>query len=99
MADDKKLRDHMVDVHLARRGIRDQRVLKAMRTVSRERFVHERYFPITLVSNSTGCAMLHDRLNLASPVIAAAALLAFAGCTPNQIEQASASGVCNAAAA
>ena len=37
----KKLRDRMVDVHLARRGIRDRRVLDAMRTVPRERFVRE----------------------------------------------------------
>jgi len=39
MADYAKLRDRMVDIHLARRGIRDRRVLKAMRTVPRERFV------------------------------------------------------------
>ena len=41
MADFAKLRDHMVDVHLARRGIRDKRVLDAMRAVPRERFVRE----------------------------------------------------------
>lgn len=39
MTDYRKRRDHMVDVHLARRGIRDRRVLQAMRTVPRERFV------------------------------------------------------------
>lgn len=33
------LRDHMVDVQLARRGIRDSRVLDAMRRVPRERFL------------------------------------------------------------
>src|ERR1700716_822456 len=32
-------RDRMVDVHLAGRGIRDQRVLEAMRRVPREAFV------------------------------------------------------------
>src|SRR4051812_34674666 len=31
----------MVDIHLARRGIRDKRLLKAMRTVPRECFVRE----------------------------------------------------------
>jgi len=41
MADFLKLRDRMVDIHLARRGIRDSRVLQAMRTVPRERFVRE----------------------------------------------------------
>ncbi len=41
MADFDKLRDRMVDIHLARRGIRDKRVLQAMRTVPRERFVRE----------------------------------------------------------
>lgn len=41
MADHKKLRDRMVDAHLARRGIRDKRVLNAMRTVPRECFVRE----------------------------------------------------------
>lgn len=41
MADYAKLRDRMVDTHLARRGIRDKRVLEAMRRVPRERFVHE----------------------------------------------------------
>jgi protein-L-isoaspartate(D-aspartate) O-methyltransferase len=41
VADYGKLRDRMVDLHLARRGIRDKRVLKAMRTVPRERFVRE----------------------------------------------------------
>ncbi|MDX3899687.1 MAG: protein-L-isoaspartate(D-aspartate) O-methyltransferase [Sphingobium sp.] len=41
VADFDKLRDRMVDIHLARRGIRDKRVLQAMRTVPRERFVRE----------------------------------------------------------
>jgi len=36
-----KLRDHMVDDQLVRRGISDERVLRAMRTVPRERFVRE----------------------------------------------------------
>jgi protein-L-isoaspartate(D-aspartate) O-methyltransferase len=39
MTDDADLRDRMVDVQLARRGIRDIRVLDAMRRVPRERFV------------------------------------------------------------
>lgn len=33
------LRDRMVDIQLARRGIRDRRVLDAMRQMPRERFV------------------------------------------------------------
>jgi protein-L-isoaspartate(D-aspartate) O-methyltransferase len=41
VADLARLRDRMVDIHLARRGIRDERVLEAMRTVPRERFVRE----------------------------------------------------------
>ena len=41
MADFNALRDRMVDIHLARRGIRDERVLAAMRAVPRERFVRE----------------------------------------------------------
>ncbi|MDX3911637.1 MAG: protein-L-isoaspartate(D-aspartate) O-methyltransferase [Sphingobium sp.] len=41
MPDYAKLRDRMVDTHLARRGIRDKRVLRAMRAVPRERFVRE----------------------------------------------------------
>src|SRR3954464_11819624 len=39
MADQKKERGRMVDVQIARRGIRDARVLAAMREVPRERFV------------------------------------------------------------
>jgi len=39
MPDYAKRRDRMVEVHLARRGIRDTRVLEAMRTVPRELFV------------------------------------------------------------
>ncbi len=41
MPDYTKLRNRMVDTHLARRGIRDKRVLQAMRDVPRERFVRE----------------------------------------------------------
>lgn len=41
MPDHKALRDRMVDIHLARRGIRDPYVLDAMRAVPRERFVRE----------------------------------------------------------
>lgn len=41
MADFDALRDRMVDIHLAGRGIRDERVLAAMRAVPRERFVGE----------------------------------------------------------
>ncbi|MFA7597161.1 MAG: protein-L-isoaspartate(D-aspartate) O-methyltransferase [Novosphingobium sp.] len=41
MAEYDRLRDHMVDVQLAGRGIRDKRVLEAMRTVPRERYVRE----------------------------------------------------------
>lgn len=39
MPDYQRQRDHMVDVQIARRGIRDAHVLAAMRTVPRERFV------------------------------------------------------------
>lgn len=39
MTDFARLRDRMVEVQLARRGIRDARVLAAMRCVPRERFV------------------------------------------------------------
>jgi protein-L-isoaspartate(D-aspartate) O-methyltransferase len=41
MTDFDEQRDRMVDVHLARRGIRDEAVLAAMRQVPRERFVPE----------------------------------------------------------
>ena len=41
MTDYENLRDRMVDVHLAGRGIRDERVLAAMRAVPRECFVPE----------------------------------------------------------
>src|ERR1051326_2443866 len=41
MPDTKRARERMVDVHLARRGIRDRRVLDAMRAVPREAFVEE----------------------------------------------------------
>ncbi|WP_277667599.1 protein-L-isoaspartate(D-aspartate) O-methyltransferase [Novosphingobium lindaniclasticum] len=41
MGDLAKQRDRMVDVQLARRGIRDEAVLAAMREVPRERFVSE----------------------------------------------------------
>ncbi|MCW1432190.1 protein-L-isoaspartate(D-aspartate) O-methyltransferase [Novosphingobium sp. JCM 18896] len=41
MADFSALRDRMVDTHLAGRGIRDSRVLDAMRAIPRERFVRE----------------------------------------------------------
>lgn len=41
MVDLAELRDRMVDVHLAGRGIRNERVLAAMREVPRERFVRE----------------------------------------------------------
>ena len=39
MADYQRVRDHMVEVHIKRRGIRDAHVLNAMRTVPREHFV------------------------------------------------------------
>jgi len=38
-------RDHMVEVQIAGRGIRDERVLRAMRRVPRERFVDEPLAP------------------------------------------------------
>lgn len=41
MADLAKLRDRMVDIQIARRGVRDRRVLDAMRSVPRECFVPE----------------------------------------------------------
>ncbi|MBY5704490.1 protein-L-isoaspartate(D-aspartate) O-methyltransferase [Rhizobium leguminosarum] len=41
MVDYQRMRDHMVEVYIRRRGIRDEHVLKAMRTVPRERFVAE----------------------------------------------------------
>lgn len=41
MADYRKLRDHMVDMHIARRGVRGEHVLAAMRAVPREHFVGE----------------------------------------------------------
>lgn len=41
MQDMAKRRQHMVDVHIARRGVRDHRVLEARRSVSREPFVSE----------------------------------------------------------
>ncbi|WP_176594479.1 protein-L-isoaspartate(D-aspartate) O-methyltransferase [Sphingobium sp. EM0848] len=41
MTDYARLRDQMVDRQIARRGIRDPRVLAAMRTVPRECFVRE----------------------------------------------------------
>ncbi|MFK3891061.1 methyltransferase domain-containing protein [Sphingomonas sp. NPDC079357] len=39
MTDVQRARDRMMDVHIKRRGVRDQRVLAAMRAVPRERFV------------------------------------------------------------
>lgn len=41
MVDYKRMRDHMVEAQIARRGVWDEHVLKAMRTVSRERFIAE----------------------------------------------------------
>jgi protein-L-isoaspartate(D-aspartate) O-methyltransferase len=41
MLDFQHARHRMVDAHIARRGIRDERVLDAMRSVPRERFVDE----------------------------------------------------------
>jgi protein-L-isoaspartate(D-aspartate) O-methyltransferase len=41
MRDFAEQREHMVDVQIARRGIRDQAVLRAMRTIPRERFLPE----------------------------------------------------------
>ncbi|WJM25984.1 protein-L-isoaspartate O-methyltransferase [Novosphingobium resinovorum] len=41
LPDFEVLRGRMVDTQLVRRGIHDRRVLKAMRTVPRERFVRE----------------------------------------------------------
>ncbi|WP_117194284.1 protein-L-isoaspartate(D-aspartate) O-methyltransferase [Rhizobium terrae] len=41
MADYQRMRDDMVEVHIRRRGIRDDHVLNAMRAVPRERFVAE----------------------------------------------------------
>src|SRR5689334_10935089 len=41
MVDYQRMRDHMVEVYIRRRGIRDEHVLKALRTVPRERFVAE----------------------------------------------------------
>jgi len=38
-------RDRMVEVQIAGRGIRDERVLRAMRTVPRERFIDEHLAP------------------------------------------------------
>lgn len=38
-------RDRMVEVQIAGRGLRDERVLRAMRTVPRERFVDEQLAP------------------------------------------------------
>ncbi len=38
MTDYERLRRNMVDAQIARRGIRDEQVLAAMRTVPRERF-------------------------------------------------------------
>ncbi|NGX16594.1 protein-L-isoaspartate(D-aspartate) O-methyltransferase [Wenzhouxiangella sp. XN24] len=43
MKDLERARDRMVDVHLARRGIRDPAVLDAMRSVPREAFVEPGY--------------------------------------------------------
>ncbi|WNO53817.1 protein-L-isoaspartate(D-aspartate) O-methyltransferase [Stakelama saccharophila] len=41
MTDFQRRRDHMVVAHIASRGVRDEHVLTAMRTVPRERFVAE----------------------------------------------------------
>ncbi|CDZ45859.1 protein-L-isoaspartate(D-aspartate) O-methyltransferase [Neorhizobium galegae] len=41
MVDYQRMRDHMTEVHIRRRGIRDEKVLDAMRAVPRERFVAE----------------------------------------------------------
>ena len=41
MLDYEHARHRMVDAHIARRGVRDERVLAAMREVPREAFVDE----------------------------------------------------------
>src|SRR5688572_17835385 len=41
MVDYQRMRDHMAEIHIRRRGIRDEHVLNAMRAVPRERFVAE----------------------------------------------------------
>lgn len=41
MADYQRMRDHMVEVDIERRGVRDEHILRAMRAVPRERFVAE----------------------------------------------------------
>lgn len=41
MLDFEHARQHMVDAHLVRRGVKDRRVLDAMRRVPREKFVDE----------------------------------------------------------
>src|SRR6056297_1005002 len=43
MTDLSRARDRMVEMHLARRGIRSQRILDAMRSVPREVFVEPGY--------------------------------------------------------
>ena len=43
MRDPSQARDRMVEVHVARRGIRDPHVLRAMREVSRQAFVEPRF--------------------------------------------------------
>src|ERR671939_405083 len=46
MADEERLRDDMVTQQLIRRGIRDARVLQAMRDIPRHLFVRARYRPM-----------------------------------------------------
>jgi len=64
-----KLRDRMVTVQLARRGIRDERVLRAMRTVPRERFVREGFEEFAYRDSALP---IEERQSISQPYIVAA---------------------------
>ena len=69
MPDFERLRQHMVDVQIARRGVRDPNVLNAMRAVPRERFVGE---AMTEFAYEDAALPIEERQTISQPYIVAA---------------------------
>ena len=68
MSDYTRQREHMVEQQLAARGIRDERVLDAMRAVPRERFVPDNYRHL---SYRDGPLPIEDSQTISQPYIVA----------------------------
>lgn len=64
MLDFEHARHHMVNAHITRRGVRDRRVLDAMRRVPRERFVEQR-----LVATTGRCLSPGSHPGILSPTL------------------------------